>query len=107
MSQVYPLRVLSAFWLTADELAPLNMADTRGKRLSLESRLAALARPERPGAAHWGQLSHTLPRGVHVWLTATRTTRPWWRDTNGFISPPRSDDDAMKSDGLETVGSRR
>src|ERR1700676_359181 len=33
-SQIYPLRVLSAFWLTAREPAPIKMANTCEKRLS-------------------------------------------------------------------------
>jgi hypothetical protein len=46
------------------------MASTRGKRLSPEVGLAALARSERHVDALPGQLSQTLSRAPHVWLTA-------------------------------------
>ena len=43
MSQIYPLRVLSAFWLTAGPPAPPKLANTCGKRLSLEAPPVGLA----------------------------------------------------------------
>lgn len=43
-SQIYPLRVLSAVWLTTGELALLEMANTRGNHLSPDVRTAGRIR---------------------------------------------------------------
>src|ERR1019366_9036216 len=59
--------------LTADKPEPLKMANSCEKRLSPEARPAGLSRPECRTDPGWGQLSHTLPQGTGVWLTATTT----------------------------------
>jgi hypothetical protein len=48
------------------------MANTWGKRLSPEAGHVALARPERRVDAVRTQLSQTLSREPHVWLTAVK-----------------------------------
>ena len=59
------------FRLTAALPPSLKMAHTRGKGLSPEAGLLAVARPERRADAVRGQLAQTLQRGPHLWLTAT------------------------------------
>jgi hypothetical protein len=69
-SQIYLLRVLSAVWLTACKLAPLEMANARGTRLSPDVRPTGRTRPERPAGACRGKLSQPLRGGPRLWLTA-------------------------------------
>jgi hypothetical protein len=52
------------------------MANTRGNRLSLEARLAALARPERRPGTWGGQLSQPLSGVPRFWLTANVVAGP-------------------------------
>ena len=74
-SQIYPLRVLSAFWLTAGKPAPLAMADTRRKRFLL--RWARLGR--------FGQNSLHAPEGVN--FLGLSSLFPWakFRKAKGAV----------------------
>jgi hypothetical protein len=52
------------------------MANIWGNRLSPDVRSTGCTRPERRANAGWAQLSQTLRRGLHVWLTATPSSEP-------------------------------
>jgi len=51
---------------------PFKLGNTPGKRLSLEVRPVAQARPEHRFDAERGQISQTLSRRPRVWLTETK-----------------------------------
>ena len=69
-SQTFPLRVFSAFRLTAREPVPAEMANTWGKHGSPHVCTARRARPERRAGACGGRLSQSLRGGLRFWLTA-------------------------------------
>ena len=71
MSQIYSLRVLSAFRLTVGEPVPLKMANTCVMRTLFAVRLIAL----RLGRTDWSDLGH--PERVMAVLHAAGL-EPWW-----------------------------
>src|SRR6202035_3230538 len=66
---IYPLRVLSSFWLTADSSTPLKLANTSEKCLSQGKGGGSPSRLKRRADSSCGQHSQTLQRGRHVRLT--------------------------------------